>query len=85
LYYRNGSAFATLRDGHVLMIGGQAGGAALDDVQIYDPATDAWTTDAPLLEVRYLHHAVTLRSGKVLVVGGFKGSGLQSSAELYSR
>jgi hypothetical protein len=51
-------------------------------VELYDPATNTWTTGTALHTARYAHTATLLPNGKVLVAGGAESSYLDS-AELY--
>lgn len=41
---------------------------------VYDPATDEWTSAAPMPTPRQLAFAVTLNDGRIMVVGGNTGS-----------
>ncbi len=62
-----------LPSGRVLAIGGTTnttGSVESKAVDIYDPATNTWTTAAPMTFARVRHTATLLPSGKVLVVGG---------------
>jgi hypothetical protein len=45
-------------------------GGAQPDVEIFDPATDAWTVTTPLPEARCGASGITLRDGRPLVTGG---------------
>jgi hypothetical protein len=80
-----------LADGRVILIGGQGGaggGLPLDTAEIYDPATETFTSSGPLpmSTPRYLHAATVLPSGKVLVSGGLWNTAAPSvlaTAELY--
>lgn len=66
-----------LADGRVLVTGGTNGSNALNTVEIYDPARNAWTTATPNMQfARASHAAVLLTNNKVLVVG-------DSSAEIF--
>ncbi|MFC4116404.1 Kelch repeat-containing protein [Nonomuraea zeae] len=75
-------------DGRVLVAGGaDAGGAALDQSAVYDPAAQVWQAVGALRTPRKLHTVTRLDDGRVLVAGGLSGSagtgpGL-ASAELY--
>jgi N-acetylneuraminic acid mutarotase len=60
-----------LANGKVLLIGGL--GTAGVDAELYDPATDVWTT-SPTGASRSAHTATLLQSGNVLVVGGQNAS-----------
>ncbi|WP_157731532.1 Kelch repeat-containing protein [Azotobacter chroococcum] len=66
-----------LPNGHLLVVGGQRNGKWAADPQpvleaeIYDPANNVWTTQAPMLHPRQYHSvAVLLPDGRVLVTGG---------------
>ncbi|MEO5704429.1 MAG: kelch repeat-containing protein [Candidatus Limnocylindrales bacterium] len=54
-----------LPDGMVLVAGGERGSA-----ELYDPALQAFTTIAPMLEIQRWATATLLPDGKVLVAGG---------------
>ncbi|WP_437759564.1 Kelch repeat-containing protein [Sorangium sp. So ce1389] len=64
-----------LPDGRVLVVGGYTLNRnempeGRTSVEIYDPATGAWTAAAPTNLPRMQHTATLLPSGRVLVVGG---------------
>ena len=66
-----------LPDGRILAVGGQRNGKWAADpgpvleAEIYDPAVDTWTTQAPMQHPRQYHSvAVLLPDGRVLVTGG---------------
>jgi fibronectin type 3 domain-containing protein len=93
-----GRAYHTLTvlpDGKVLATGGQStsDGIKLQDAvlpaEIWDPATETWTTVAPLANGRLYHStALLLKDGRVLVAGGGRtgpeDAVNQLSAEVYS-
>jgi hypothetical protein len=75
-------AVTRLSDGRYLVTGGVTFGGqsgsnyfteVLQSAEIYDPATDAFTTVAPMNEYRAGHTATLLPSGRVLVAGGTEG------------
>jgi hypothetical protein len=79
-----------LADGRVLVAGGKSHGndnyRALDDIEIFDPATRAFTLNpnGRLRAKRFRHTATALADGRVLIVGG--GNDTEpalGSAELY--
>ena len=75
-----------LPDGRVLIAGGLVHGypfLSLSSVELYNPATDSWSTASPLSAARYAHSATLLPDGRVLIAGGNGDSGSLSSAELY--
>ncbi len=85
---RQGHTATRLPDGRVLVAGGynepdpRVAGTWLNSAEIYDRASNTWTTVAPMLAARSSHTATLLPNGKVLVVGG-NGPSLLSSAEIY--
>ena len=76
---RRNAAAVTLADGRVLVVGGtDAGGAALDTAELFDPATRtfALVTSSTMAAARTGHTATELGDGRVLVAGGRgKGNG----------
>jgi hypothetical protein len=69
-----------LPDGRVIVVGAGDGRAA----EIFDPATERWTTTRNMVEARTNHTATLLPDGTVLVAGGSGGQGLPvPSAELF--
>ncbi|HZZ91816.1 MAG TPA: kelch repeat-containing protein [Usitatibacter sp.] len=66
---RAGHTATLLRDGRVLVAGGDGGGMGTS-VETYDPATGRWTMAAPLHLSRSGHTATLLADGRVLVLGG---------------
>ena len=71
-----------LPDGKVLVTGGFTGGSSLASTEIFDPATQAFTTASNMSVARSGHSATLLSNGKVLIAGGYNGNYL-ASAELY--
>jgi hypothetical protein len=62
-----------LRDGRVLVTGGCtsiACAGVLSSAELYDPATDRWTSATPMASPRGGHFATLLDDGRVLVGGG---------------
>jgi hypothetical protein len=51
--------------------------------EVYDPASNSWSTTGSLNTARHYHTAVRLNSGKILVVGGSTGTA-STSCELYN-
>jgi len=71
--YKHGMAL--LKDGRVLVVGGQSGGAfgpRLASTEIYDPATRSFTRGPEMKYARYklIQAVVSLKDGDVLVAGG---------------
>jgi N-acetylneuraminic acid mutarotase len=78
-----------LPNGKVLVAGGINYGfdigfvATLNSVEIYDPASGAWSSTPDLNTARQSFTATPLRNGKVLVAGGSNNTGALNTAELY--
>ena len=72
---RSDHAAALLRDGRVLIIGGNDGPTWVRQSEIYDPRTDTWSFAAPLPIGRTRFTAATLPDGRVLVAGGLEQPG----------
>ena len=51
--------------------------------ELYDPASNTWSTTGSLNTARYYHTAVRLKTGKVLAIGGSTGTAT-TSCELYN-
>jgi hypothetical protein len=71
---------AKLRDGRVLVAGGDGLSEEYASAELYDPATDTWTPVAPMHEVRRNPLAATLPDGRVLVAGGYRFASPESTA-----
>ena len=73
-----------LQDGRVLIVGGTTYSGATSTAEIYDTATDQFTTLAATLQVgRFDHTATLLPDGKVLLAGGSGTFGILTSAEVF--
>jgi len=69
-----------LPSGKVLVTGGwNSVGTVLSSAEIYDPATNSWTSAGNMAKARSGHTATLLASGRLLVAGG----AADSSAEIY--
>lgn len=73
---RRGARGTLLADGRVLVSGGRWHNGSywvyLDSAEIYDPATDTWTTTTGSMNVRRHYHSLTLlNDGRVLATGGY--------------
>ena len=68
--YRLDQTVTLLRDGRVVVVGGQDGLISFDSAEIYDPRQDRWFPAAPMVTARYGHVATLLANGDVLVSGG---------------
>lgn len=91
-FVSRGGSLATLKDNRLLLVGGivpsTAPGATnpTNDVEIYDPATDAWTVVAPMSQFRSVPAAATTADGRVVVVGDNTASVniIRNGAEVYN-
>jgi N-acetylneuraminic acid mutarotase len=85
---RYASTATLLPSGKVLVAGGgstDGAGAPVASAELYDPATNSWSSAGSMATGRYAPTATLLRNGKVLVAGG-GGEGflnVLASAELY--
>jgi len=68
-----------LRDGRVLIAGGQGG---LATAELYDPSAGTFTSTGSMTAARYSQAATLLSDGRVLIAGGGQSHDL-TSAELY--
>jgi len=67
---RTDHAAARLRDGRVLVSGGDRGTAPLASAETFDPARGTWSRAPSLARARRGHSATLLKDGTVLVTGG---------------
>ena len=57
---------------------------ALNTTEIYDPASDTFSTGPAMLAARFYFPAELLNNGSVLVAGGYNDAGVVQGAELYT-
>jgi hypothetical protein len=72
-----------LRDGKVLIAGGDDGKVSLATVELFDPGNGSFTTTGSMETERHLHTATLLSDGKVLIAGGDDGKVSLATAELF--
>jgi hypothetical protein len=87
---RAAHAATALKDGRVLIAGGSSGHYPSQTVyrsaEIFDPATDKFSSAGQMSVGRHKHAAILLPSGRVLIVGGSDNRdwhGEYASAEIY--
>jgi len=87
--YRSDHTATLLANGKVLVCGGYTSlgrTGVTKSCEIYDPATNIWSSTGDMTVARVGHTATLLANGKVLVYGGSQtslGSGVVANAELY--
>jgi len=80
------ATIAVLRDGRVLIAGGDGpGDPMLASAEMYDPTSGTWTATKSMNTPRVESSATLLANGRVFVVGGFSADGapLLGSGEVY--
>ncbi|KAL9915900.1 uncharacterized protein ACN2A1_002359 [Glossina fuscipes fuscipes] len=78
---RSRASFAVLGE-KVYAVGGIKGSSHLRTVDVYDPATDRWSTSNNMLAKRFAL-GVAVLNGCIYAVGGFEGTTGLSSAEIF--
>ena len=90
---RYGHTATLLNDGTVLIAGGESkytgtlgfsGSSAVNDAEIYNPATQTFKKVGPMKVARVAHTASRIpNSNNVLIAGGITPAGISNTAELY--
>src|SRR5258708_20994627 len=75
-------AAVALRDGRVLVAGGENGNFIYKSAELYDPATDTWTAAAPMPRVRTQFLMAALPDGTVIALGGLEDRGAVSRTSI---
>jgi len=84
-YARGEHRVIRLRNGNIMVIGGQNGSSALSSCEIYSPVTNTWSSAASLNIARYRFGIGMLSNGDILVAGGLTDCGTATTAttEIY--
>src|SRR5262249_3144165 len=80
---RYGDRSTQLNACQVLVTGGSDGANFVANAEVYDAATNSWSSAGTMITARYQHTVTLLANGQALVAGGYNGSVL-ASAESYS-
>ena len=75
-------AAVALRDGRVLVAGGENGNFIYKTAELYDPSTDSWTMAAPMPRVRTQFLMAPLPDGTVIAFGGLEERGAVSRTSI---
>jgi hypothetical protein len=67
---RNSHTATLLRDGRVLVVGGEKDGQSLASCEVYDPQSRSWSLVKPLPRTRVYQTAVLMSDGRVMIGGG---------------
>ena len=82
---RYDSKCVELKNGLILVAGGQDNTQALSECELYNPITNKWTVTGSLNQARYRHSLIALNDGRALAIGGLidLNIGTTASCELY--
>ncbi|HKY28414.1 MAG TPA: Ig-like domain repeat protein, partial [Pyrinomonadaceae bacterium] len=80
---RRGHTATRLSDGRVLIAGGENSSGALNQSEIYDPASATFSPAANMGAARVDHSATLLADGRVLIGGGRNGGGSLATTEIF--
>jgi len=80
---RTGHTATRLRDGNILIVGGENRSGPVRDSEIFDPISRTFSLGAGLLTARTEHTATRLLDGRVFIVGGRTSSALLHSTDIY--
>jgi len=74
-----------LRDGRVLVTGGQNNaGTALNTTEIFNPTAGTWTAGPVMAAARLEPAATLLLDGRVLIIGGFTAGSATNSVQIFN-
>ena len=67
---RSGHTATLLKDGRVLLAGGEGSAGAVSTLEVFDPATSAFAFAGTMSSARKDHAAALMADGRVLIAGG---------------
>jgi N-acetylneuraminic acid mutarotase len=76
---RRGGLASAVLNGRIHTFGGERTDGVFDNHEVYDPARDSWSVEAPMPTPRHGLAAVTA-NGRVYVIGGGPKQGLAQTA-----
>src|SRR5206468_447289 len=80
---RAGATFATLRDGRLLLAGGEVSGVISNSLMIFDPVSGTYPPVLGHLSAPRRDHAMAaLNDGRILIAGGFDVESFLDSVDL---
>ena len=71
---RSNATAVLLRDGRVLIAGGEKSGAGSSTIEVFDPVTLTFSFAGALASPRTEHAMALIADGRVLIVGGSSGT-----------
>jgi TonB family protein len=81
---RQNHTASLLRDGTVLIAGGESNGHAIATTEFFNPSTGTFSKGPDLRTARHSHQAIGLADGRILICGGIGADGKPlASAEIY--
>ena len=80
---RRGHTATRLSDGRVLIAGGENNSGALNESEIYDPASATFSAAANMTAARVDHTATLLSDGRMLIAGGRDGASSLATTEIF--
>jgi hypothetical protein len=72
-----------LKDGRILVIGGEGKKGPVSKAEMFDPTTARFSPSASLITPRFSHTATLLTDGRVLVAGGRSRNSTLTSTEIF--
>src|SRR5690349_5208009 len=80
---RRGHSATALRNGKILIAGGENQNGFVTEAEIFDPATGSFSVSGNLNLARADHSATALSDGRILIAGGRGAMGTLNSTEIF--